>query len=256
MRRFLLGALALVLTLPAMETSLFASRVWHDTQGRQLAADIVDADPTQVRLRRDRDGKLFWLKIDRLGAADQEFVRQWLAQRRASALPSDAGEVEFGTTSPLGPIDGPAGAELPEPPVEEGAAGVRTWLEAARDWRYFCATIFLGGLLGRWLFRTTPLPADAQPHVRMIEKAVHASQIADQFGHDNLQTAAGAVGIHAVAQIHMALHRQRRRCLIAGLCLAAAIVLPAFIALPVTSLPEWGFALSGVLGAYLCWGLW
>ena len=61
-----------------------APRLFRDTEGRKIAAEILDAGPDWVKLKRV-DGRVFLLNPDRLQAEDKAAVEQWRQQRDAAA---------------------------------------------------------------------------------------------------------------------------------------------------------------------------
>lgn len=61
------------------------SRTWTSSDGRQLEATLLNIDGDSVELRRS-DGIRFEIGIDRLSAADQEYVRLQAARMRQAAI--------------------------------------------------------------------------------------------------------------------------------------------------------------------------
>lgn len=83
-RRILPATLASLLL--ALSAALQAEpRVFTDTQGRTLKADLLEAGEETIRVRRD-DGSLFNIPIDTLSQADRDYITDWLdAQITAAA---------------------------------------------------------------------------------------------------------------------------------------------------------------------------
>lgn len=50
-------------------------RTWTSSEGEPLEAEFVSASETSVRLKRDSDGKIFELPLERLSVPDQEFIK-------------------------------------------------------------------------------------------------------------------------------------------------------------------------------------
>ena len=52
------------------------ARTWTSTDGKSLEATFVSATETQVTLKRDKDGKVFTLPLDRLIETDRTFIKE------------------------------------------------------------------------------------------------------------------------------------------------------------------------------------
>ncbi len=87
--------LCFVLTL-IFGAALYAeTRVWTDTAGRKVEAELIRVDGDQVRIRRSIDGQVFSLPIVKLSEADQEFLRaQTKTTAEASADPEQPGKAK------------------------------------------------------------------------------------------------------------------------------------------------------------------
>jgi hypothetical protein len=57
-----------------------AFRTFTDLEGRTIEAEILEADKTEVRIRRD-DGRVFDLNRSRLIEADQQYIDDWIRKR-------------------------------------------------------------------------------------------------------------------------------------------------------------------------------
>ena len=74
MRNLILSGLA-VLVCARVE-----ARIFTDTQGRTIDAELIDATLTQAKIRR-ADGQIFDLKLETLSAADRAYIVAWTRQR-------------------------------------------------------------------------------------------------------------------------------------------------------------------------------
>ena len=70
--------------------SAVQARVWTNTDGKTLEAELVKVQDGQVYLRLARDGKIRPLKIETLSEADQEFIHQY---EKDEAARQKAGEL-------------------------------------------------------------------------------------------------------------------------------------------------------------------
>ena len=52
------------------------ARTWTSSDGKKLEAEFVSVTETEVSLKRDSDGKLFTLPLERLSELDQEFIEE------------------------------------------------------------------------------------------------------------------------------------------------------------------------------------
>ncbi|MEJ6568232.1 MAG: prolyl oligopeptidase family serine peptidase [Akkermansiaceae bacterium] len=52
------------------------ARTWTSTAGKPLEATFVSATETKVTLKRDKDGKVFTIPLDRLIEADRTFIKE------------------------------------------------------------------------------------------------------------------------------------------------------------------------------------
>lgn len=57
-----------------------AFRTFTDLEGRKIEAELLEANKTDVRIRRD-DGRVFDLQRSRLIQADQDYIDEWLRER-------------------------------------------------------------------------------------------------------------------------------------------------------------------------------
>lgn len=71
------------------------ARTWTDAQGRTVEADFVRATADSVTIRRD-DGRLFDFPLDRLSAADRDFVAIQAAPPPAGAPTFTALDIDLG----------------------------------------------------------------------------------------------------------------------------------------------------------------
>lgn len=75
---------ALVVLVSMADAARAAPRLFRDTEGRKIAAEILDAGPDWVKLKRV-DGQQFLVKLERFQAADVAAVEEWRRQRDAAA---------------------------------------------------------------------------------------------------------------------------------------------------------------------------
>lgn len=71
----LLSVFSVVITAPA--------RTWTNSEGKSLEAELVQVKDDLVYLRLDKKGKIYPLQISQLSQADQEYIRQYEADRIA-----------------------------------------------------------------------------------------------------------------------------------------------------------------------------
>ncbi|MCA9248706.1 MAG: hypothetical protein KDA42_16385 [Planctomycetales bacterium] len=63
------------------------NRGWKDAGGeRQVYAELLDANETHARLRRDKDKKVVTVAIDRLSPGDQHLLRYWRDESKRPAI--------------------------------------------------------------------------------------------------------------------------------------------------------------------------
>lgn len=252
-------------------------RTWRDTAGRELQAEFVSAEGDTVRIRR-QDGKEYDVPLANLSEADQAYVRARSAPEPFAEV--DPSESESAPDAP--PVSDPseeasetgeaATEDSPEPPepepspstptpptaqdkADEPSAGERM-AAAVADWRFYCCVLLVGSILGALIYKATPLPADASGDVDMMKKAVRASVAAKRAGMNRLENIADAVGVAAMAKIHKSLVRQRRIHLATGMVLAVIAMLLTFALAPVGVVPNWGYIVIGVCGAFYTWRRW
>ena len=81
------------LVVSALAGSGYA-RTFTDDKGRKIEAEIIDVDGADVTI--ETGGKKFTLPIARFSAADQEFVRKWVAEKAAKpADPPSAAAADY-----------------------------------------------------------------------------------------------------------------------------------------------------------------
>lgn len=128
--------------------------------------------------------------------------------------------------------------------------------KAIHDWRFPCCILFLASILGRVLYKMTPPPAEAAPHLAMLQKAARASLLANRANLSRLETMADVVGVQAIVTINRCLRKQRRfLLLVAAACVAVALV-PIFATAPIAMLPDWVYAVFALCGAYWTYRFW
>ena len=126
-----------------------------------------------------------------------------------------------------------------------------------QDWRFAGAVALLGAIIGHIIYRKIPAPDGVAEDLEKMIKAGLAGAAAKERGAQPLQMMAEVVGARAAKDVDKALSRQRRKCLVGGLVLAALVLAFVFHTWPLQQVvPGWVFAVVGLLGLYRVWKLW
>ncbi|MDB4354001.1 prolyl oligopeptidase family serine peptidase [Akkermansiaceae bacterium] len=65
-----------ILLIFALSLLIAPARTWTSTDGKPLEAAFVSATATEVTLKRDKDGRIFTLPLNRLIEADRTFIKE------------------------------------------------------------------------------------------------------------------------------------------------------------------------------------
>jgi hypothetical protein len=129
-------------------------------------------------------------------------------------------------------------------------------LTTMADWRFAACVAFLGGIIGPWIYRKIPVPAEAAKNLERLGRAHAASGMAREAGISEVENVARMAGMVAGYGVMSALRRQSRQSIVVGVVLAAVISAFLFASLQIASIPPWIFAAAGLFGVFRLWKAW
>lgn len=129
-------------------------------------------------------------------------------------------------------------------------------LLAINDWRFACCLLFLGSLLGPFIFRITPAPSDFGRHMDRMQRANLAGEIATRAGITEVKDQAFLATVQSGFSAISSLQRQKHQMIVIGLLLAAGISSVLFLYSSIRAVPGWIFLAAGVWGVVKVWRSW
>jgi len=98
------GLHALTLLTLSFSVSFSSARTWTDVQGRTLEAEYMSLEKEEVKVRRNSDGYVLFLPLDRLSTEDKAFV----AEKNAEAAENSKAQAAPSRGLPADPFARPA----------------------------------------------------------------------------------------------------------------------------------------------------